>query len=224
MSVNNCPSCNTPVPPGSIFCDNCGYDLRSIASTGAPAVPPTFHVPESTGGEVVCSTCGHPNIAGSAFCESCGSQLSQVPPMPQPTPAPVYQPPAAPAPTPAPIYQPPVQPTPAPGYVTGRLVIQASNVSLPIPQGKPTILIGREDPVSGIFPEIDLDPYGAQEEGVGRRHAQLLIQSGQVFIEDLDSVNGTFLNRQKIAARQPQPLKNGDELRFGKLIMIYQVS
>lgn len=233
MSVSNCPSCNTPVPPGSIFCDNCGYDLRTIPPAGAQAVAPTFHVPEPGGGEVVCATCGHPNVAGSAFCESCGSQLSQAPVAPPtpvappPAPVPSYQPPPppAPAPTPAPVYQPPAPaPAPAIDYITGRLVIQASNASLPIPQGKQTILIGREDPVSGIFPEIDLDPYGAQEEGVGRRHAQLVLQGGQVYLEDLDSVNGTFLNRQKISPRQPQPLKNGDELRFGKMVLIYHAS
>lgn len=247
MSVSNCPSCNTPVPPGSIFCDNCGYDLRTIPPAGAQAagsdaaIAPTFHVPEPGGGDVVCTTCGHPNVAGSAFCESCGSQLSQVPAPPPsaapppapaapppPAPVPSYQPPPVPTPTPAPVYQPPVPPAPvAPpvvGYITGRLVIQASNASLPIPQGKQTVLIGREDPVSGIFPEIDLDPYGAQEEGVGRRHAQLVLQGQQVYLEDLDSVNGTFLNRQKISPRQPQPLKNGDELRFGKMILIYHAS
>ena len=245
MSVSNCPSCNTPVPPGSIFCDNCGYDLRSVApGAGAPAFAPTYHVPEPTpggGGEMVCATCGHPNVGGSAFCESCGSQLSQAPSFAPPAPAPVYQPPAPQAP-PAPVYQPPApepvyqppapQAPPAPlpayqqpaGYIAGRLVMQSSNASLPIPQGKQVVLIGREDPVSGIFPEIDLDPYGAQEDGVGRRHAQLVLQGGQVCVEDLDSVNGTFVNRQKLSAHQVQPIKNGDELRFGKMVMVYYAS
>jgi pSer/pThr/pTyr-binding forkhead associated (FHA) protein len=81
--------------------------------------------------------------------------------------------------------------------------------------------MGREDPVSGIFPEIDLDPYGAQEDGVGRKHAQLVLQGGQVCIEDLDSVNGTAVNKQKLAPHQPRPLKDGDELRLGKMVIIY---
>ena len=238
MSIANCPSCNTPVPPGSIFCDNCGYDLRTVAPAAAqavaPALAPTYQVPQPGSGEVVCASCGHPNVGGSAFCENCGSQLSQIPvaaapapiPTPAPAPAPSYQPPAAP-PAPVPSYQPPaaVPPVAAPAaFITGRLVIQSSNASLPIPPGKQVAVIGREDPVSGIFPEIDLDPYGAQEEGVGRRHAQLVLHNGQVCVEDLDSVNGTVLNRQRVPARQPQPIKDGDELRFGKMVMIYRTS
>jgi hypothetical protein len=239
MSVSNCPSCNTPVPPGSIFCVNCCYDLRTVAPGGTPAVAPTYHVSEPGGGEMVCPSCGHPNVGGSAFCENCGSQIVQAQPAPAapppvaPAPVPSYQPPAAPAPAPAPVYQPPVyQPPVAPpppamapaGSITGRLVIQASNASLPIPMGKQTVVIGREDPVSGIFPDIDLDPYGAQEEGVGRKHAQLVWANGQVCVEDLESVNGTVLNRQKVLPRQPQPLKEGDELRFGKMVVIYHTS
>jgi pSer/pThr/pTyr-binding forkhead associated (FHA) protein len=118
------------------------------------------------------------------------------------------------------IQQPTPQPPP-PDSVTGRLVIQASNVSLAIPQGKTVIVIGREDPVSGVFPDIDLDPHGGHEGGVGRRHAQIILQGGQLYIEDLDSVNGTVVNKQKIAPRQPRSLNHGDELRFGKMVLTY---
>jgi len=101
------------------------------------------------------------------------------------------------------------------------LVIQETQVSLPIPAGKQEIILGREDPVSGVFPDIDLDPYGGHEAGVGRRHARLIIKSGQVYLEDLDSVNGTAVNRQRIPAHQPVPLKSGDEVRLGKMALMY---
>ncbi len=239
MSVTQCPSCSTPVPPGSVFCDNCGYDLRTVAPAAqAPAAQaPQYQAPPVSGG-LTCPVCGHANVAGSAFCENCGAQL---PAAVAPAAAPVAPPvtpqaaqPAAPQPSPipppSPAYTPPPStpiPTPAPApavpisAISGRLVIQSSNVSLPIPQGKQTVVIGREDPVSGIFPDIDLDPYGAQEQGVGRRHAQLVLQSGQICLEDLESVNGTVLNKQRVAPRQPQPIKDGDELRLGKMILIY---
>jgi hypothetical protein len=227
MSVSNCPSCNTPVPPGSVFCDNCGYDLRTLAPAAQPPVAPAYSPPQA-GGELACPACGHPNVAGSAFCENCGNPLPQAQPVaPQPAAAPAVPPPVSVPPVPVPpvaappVAAPPVIPT---AYVTGRLVIQTSNVSLPIPQGKQIVVIGREDPVSGIFPDIDLDPYGAQEEGVGRRHAQLVFQGGQVCLEDLDSVNGTVVNKQKLNPRQPRPIKEGDELRLGKMLMIYHAS
>jgi pSer/pThr/pTyr-binding forkhead associated (FHA) protein len=103
-------------------------------------------------------------------------------------------------------------------------VIQASNVSLAIPPGKQAIVIGREDPVSGVFPDIDLDPHGGHEAGVGRRHAQLILQGSQLYIEDLDSVNGTVVNKEKLAPRQPHLLNHGDELRFGKMVLMYYSS
>jgi pSer/pThr/pTyr-binding forkhead associated (FHA) protein len=86
------------------------------------------------------------------------------------------------------------------------------------------VVIGREDPVSGIFPDIDTDQLGGQEAGVGRRHAQLIIQGNQVFIEDLNSVNGTVLNKQRVSPGSPQALTDGDEIRLGKLVFVYHAS
>lgn len=141
--------------------------------------------------------------------------MEQAPAYPPPTPAPVPPPPVYSEPTPMPF------PPPFIGTVTGRLVIQESNTSLPIPPGKQEILLGREDPVSNIFPEINLDPVGGQEGGVSRRHARISIQNGVMMVEDLNTVNGTALNRQKLTPGMPMPLNNGDELRLGKLILHY---
>lgn len=222
MSVITCPSCNTPAPPGGVFCDHCGYDLRTV-TPNAP-MPPTFKAPSADTGELICPVCQHANIAGSAFCENCGAQLAQR----APSAAPPSQPPLPPAPVeaaPEPVTPP--QPVPskpahaATNTVTGRLVILDSQVTLPIPPGKAVIVIGREDPVSGVFPDIDLDPHGGHEAGVGRRHAQISIDDGQVYLEDLDSVNGTALNRQRIGAHDPRPLNTGDEIRLGKMALLY---
>jgi hypothetical protein len=117
--------------------------------------------------------------------------------------------------------------TPAPALLTavqGSLLLRATNASLAIPPGKQVIVIGREDPVSGIFPDIDLDPHGGLESGVGRQHAQLVLLNGLVCLEDLSSVNGTALNRQRLAPHQPTPMKDGDEIRLGKLVLIYSAA
>jgi pSer/pThr/pTyr-binding forkhead associated (FHA) protein len=106
-------------------------------------------------------------------------------------------------------------------HVTGRLVIQPSGATITIPPGKSEAFIGREDPVSGIFPEIDLDPHGGHDGGVGRKHAKLFLQGSQLMIEDLDSVNGTLVNKQKLTPGQPLPVTDGVELRFGKVVAIY---
>jgi hypothetical protein len=209
MAMINCPSCNTPAPPGAIFCDHCGFDLRTIVPSVQPVSPPPVS-PAGTGA-ITCPVCQHRNLAGSAFCENCGAQL--VPP-------PAPQPPAAPPAQDLSGLQKPVAPAEA-ETITGRFVIQDLQVSLPIPPGKQEIVLGREDPVSGVFPDIDLDPHGGHEAGVGRRHARLVIQNGQICLEDLDSVNGTAVNRQRVAARQSIPLKSGDEVRLGKMVLLY---
>jgi hypothetical protein len=227
MSSVSCPNCNTPAPPGAMFCDNCGYDLRTLGPSVQSPVAPTYMVPSAEAGGLACPTCGHENIAGSAFCENCGAKLSPTSPPVQPQYQPIAPPlfPAA-APTPAPIapepaYQPPPEKAKS---VTGHLVVQVTNVNIQIPAGKQSVTIGREDPVSGIFPDIDLDPHGGHEAGVGRHHAQLIIHGGQVCIEDLESVNGTVVNKQKITPHQPQPIKDGDELRLGKMVLVYYSS
>lgn len=217
MSAITCPSCHTVAPPGAIFCDQCGYDLRTVAPATPAPIPPTYLVSETGTGEITCPNCQHRNIAGSAFCENCGTKLikpSAIPPAPQT--------PMQPAPLETAVSVPPVvPPAPAPTSISGRLVIQGKNISIPIPPGKQTIVIGREDPVSGVFPDIDLDPHGGHEAGVGRRHAQLILQGGQVHLEDLDSVNGTVLNKQKLLPRSPMPIHHRDEIRLGKMVIVY---
>ena len=222
MSVITCPSCNTPAPPGAIFCDHCGYDLRTIAPL-APDLAQRSSAPASHAqdGDIICSNCQHVNIAGSAFCENCGAQLTQASRAPRTPQQSTWQQPAVVPASKATSVQSPVSPQPPQDSVQGRLVIQETQVSLPIPVGKQEIILGREDPVSGIFPDIDLDPYGGHEAGVGRRHARLIIKSGQVYLEDLDSVNGTAVNRQRIPAHQSVPLKTGDEVRLGKMALMY---
>ncbi len=53
---------------------------------------------------------------------------------------------------------------------------------------------------------------------VSRRHAIVSQQSGGFAIEDLGSLNGTFLNRHRIETSE---LQNGDELQVGKYRMIF---
>jgi hypothetical protein len=79
--------------------------------------------------------------------------------------------------------------------------------------------IGRLDPSSASFPDVDLTDAGGLERGVSRRHAKITRRGREVFIEDLGSINGTFLNRKKLTPYLPQALKNGDELQLGKLIL-----
>jgi hypothetical protein len=70
------------------------------------------------------------------------------------------------------------------------------------PQGDRTT-IGRS-PDCGVF----LD-----DVTVSRRHATLVNRDGQWRIEDLGSLNGTFVNRRRVDAAD---LEDGDEIQIGK--------
>ncbi len=80
------------------------------------------------------------------------------------------------------------------------------------------LLIGRADAHSDIQPDLDLTPYGAMEKGVSRSHAMLFRTEDTLTIIDLGSANGTHLNGQRLVPEQPRVLRDGDEIRFGKLV------
>jgi predicted RNA-binding Zn-ribbon protein involved in translation (DUF1610 family) len=222
MSIVICPSCKTSAAPGAIFCDNCGFDLRAVSPVIEQAAEGQNRTPEQVSASLTCPNCGHANIAGSVFCENCGSQFSQKAPIQEPalTPDRKQIEPETLAENPLDLA---ASDLTKGGLVSipGRLVNINRNVSIPIPTGGQSIMIGREDPISGIFPDIDLDPFGGHEAGVGRRHAKLFLQHGEVYIEDLDSVNGTVVNKKKLIPHEPFIIKHGDELRFGKLVFTY---
>ena len=81
------------------------------------------------------------------------------------------------------------------------------------------VKIGRLDPTSASFPDVDLTTDDALDKGVSRRHAKITQRGREVFIEDLGSMNGTFVNRKKLTPYLPEALRNGDQLQLGKLML-----
>jgi pSer/pThr/pTyr-binding forkhead associated (FHA) protein len=100
-------------------------------------------------------------------------------------------------------------------------VVQSSSATIPIPAGKNQILIGRQSTSINVYPDIDLTPYGGDGAGVSRRHAMIYIQGGQLFIQDLESANGTYLNQQRLAPNQPYPLQSGSEIWLGQMKLYF---
>ena len=83
--------------------------------------------------------------------------------------------------------------------------------------------IGRWDADGGIFPDVDLDTDDPEAK-VSRRHARITRRSGQYYIEDLGSTNGTFLNRgRRLLPGDRQSLRDGDEVIVGKTFLRFQV-
>jgi hypothetical protein len=79
------------------------------------------------------------------------------------------------------------------------------------------VVIGRRETGSLQQVHIDLTAYHAREMGVSRRHAVIYRMKHSLFMEDLNSANGSYLNGQRLLPGQPRLLRNGDELRLGKL-------
>jgi pSer/pThr/pTyr-binding forkhead associated (FHA) protein len=78
-------------------------------------------------------------------------------------------------------------------------------------------IIGRADHKISYLPDIDLGIYNALENGVSRRHAALINFQNVVHVVDLGSVNGTFLNNERLNADIPYAINIFDELRLGNL-------
>ncbi|HEX9924001.1 MAG TPA: FHA domain-containing protein, partial [Anaerolineae bacterium] len=85
------------------------------------------------------------------------------------------------------------------------------------------IHLGRLDPASDVFPEVDLTSDSGLEKGVSRRHARVLKREGTVVVEDLGSINGTFINGKRLAPYLPEALHHGDQLQLGKLLIEVQL-
>jgi pSer/pThr/pTyr-binding forkhead associated (FHA) protein len=52
---------------------------------------------------------------------------------------------------------------------------------------------------------------------VSQLHARIFRRDNKLFVEDLGSSNGTFLNRKKVTA--PTAIRRGDRLAFGSTIL-----
>ena len=88
---------------------------------------------------------------------------------------------------------------------------------------KDSHLIGRTDPHTGIFPEVDLSLYDPETK-VSRRHARIYRQGQQFLIEDLSSVNGTTINGAiRLPPKQPRVLSSGDELKLGETTLKFML-
>ncbi|MGH2772401.1 MAG: FHA domain-containing protein [Actinomycetota bacterium] len=113
----------------------------------------------------------------------------------------------------------PAVPVPAPqaaaparavGKAPDRLVVSP-------PDGKPRsydipdeLIIGRGEKCHVVI----TDPYSSQV------HARVYRRGDQMFIEDMGSTNGTYLNRRKVGS--PLPVARGDTARIGKTEMEFK--
>ncbi len=216
-----CPACHNPCEPGERFCGNCGAQMVAISPLPGAAASSGIHqaVQQPPSAEVLCTKCGKSNPATSAYCDECGTRLRisvPLPPLATTDSGSFHQPPPAPRPM-----SPGQGAMVSPAAAAPRLFVSATKQMIFLPGHKTTWVLGREDIESHHHPDVDLGPYGAEQLGISRSHAQLALQGDRFVLVDLGAVNYTFIKRQKLTPHVPHPLQNGDEIRLGKMVLIF---
>ncbi|HEY0604284.1 MAG TPA: FHA domain-containing protein, partial [Herpetosiphonaceae bacterium] len=115
-------------------------------------------------------------------------------------------------------------PAPSQPQVSGPRFVSRDGAVLSLPQTGGDIVIGRDDPISGIHPDVDLTPHGGEAGGVSRRHAVLRQNGGQWLLTDLDSTNYTRIDGNRITPDTPTPLHDGARVQFGRLEFDFRAS
>ncbi len=153
---------------------------------------------------VFCGFCGRQIVATDVFCAFCGAQQ------------PIAQ-------------QSFSQPAIAVKSLTAKLVIQGTGELEPSSYNldKTENLLGRRDPMSNIFPEVDLSKYDPQTK-ISRRHARIWRDGNNFLVEDLGSSNGTTLlspisDSIRLLPHQPHNLTSGDKIRLGDTTLHFTV-
>ncbi len=93
---------------------------------------------------------------------------------------------------------------------------------------KEEFVIGRKSGTTSKVSEglLDLSPMGGYGRGVSRRHVVIRRTELGYEILDLGSVNGTWLNDQRLVPQKYYPLESGSHLRLGsmRLFVLYHPS
>jgi len=82
------------------------------------------------------------------------------------------------------------------------------------------ISLGRRDPATQEIPSIDLGRHKGEDLGISRKHLYIKrIENNALTVLDQGSVNGTYLNGQRLIPHQPRILRDGDEIRLGRMVI-----
>jgi len=187
MGMRRCTCCGAETGPSFAFCQSCGQSLR----------PPA---------ERTCVGCGAKLDPSFRFCGHCGRPAGEettTDPRRQPSPA---RPPAAPAPggPDAGVAKAALAAAEAP---TGLRLVAVRHDGQPgavVSLGRGAVLCGR---ARGQF-------LFADDATVSPEHARFTPRAEGPVVEDLGSLNGTFLR-----LRGPRALASGDEVRLGRQLL-----
>lgn len=167
-----------------------------------------------------CSHCNAQQMDGTIFCSECGASLLTGGGRRETT-ASLNKSSGGPS-TVVEEMAPVVVPAPAAAAQTISLVVINSGRRIVLDAGE-ELLVGRKDNQRGIYPDVDLGLDGGYDAGVSRRHAIITPSGAGYNLEDLASANGTFVNGERLAPQAPAAIVHGDEIKFGTLILRFEI-
>ena len=153
--------------------------------------------------DVFCNNCGHNNPIGANFCSSCGGPLDLAG---QETTTVTFHPEDPSDPVEDELT---VDLDEMPGDV-GMLVVKRG------PKAGSRFALTDVVTTAGRHPDSNIF---LDDITVSRRHAEVARQGDGYVARDVGSLNGTYVNRERITA--DSPLANGDELQIGKFKLVF---
>jgi len=209
-----CGECGYENMDGLDYCDGCGAKLAAAGSSAAPAAAPGAAPEAAPAPSAAESTDANPAPAAAAAetasaeapaAEAPAAEVSR-----SEAPTGEIKPEAAPESAPAAAGAP---------FKAKLSVVRGGRKGQEFPLEDGNNLIGRWDPETGSFPEVDLDADDPEAK-ISRKHALIRIDAGKITIEDIGSLNGTYVNRQpRLSPGSPAELKSGDEVIIGKTFL-----
>ena len=153
--------------------------------------------------DLFCTRCGHRNHGEANFCSSCGAAL-EVRGDDRTMTHEAIDADAVNGPDSGEVYA--VDDLPS---GVGMLVVHRG------PGAGSRFVLDRDVVAAGRHPDSDIF---LDDVTVSRRHAELVHTGEGYLVRDVGSLNGTYLNRERI---EEAPIENGDELQIGRFKLVF---
>ncbi len=199
-----CSECGYENMDGLDYCDGCGAKLAAAAPP-PQAEAQAEAAPAEQGTEAQAAPAAEAPAPAAEAPAPSEAPTEEIRPAEEPAPA------AAEAPAPA--------PAEVPAFKARLHIVRGGRKGQEFPLEEGNNAIGRWDPETGAFPEVDLE-QDDPEAKISRKHALIRIENGKITIEDIGSLNGTYVNRgTRLMPGNPVELKSGDEVIVGKTFL-----
>lgn len=228
-ATTSCPSCGATIQMDAVFCGQCGTNTKA-AVANAPVVPVTPTPPPATESALP------PTIIAGSVPAPTPIPAAEIPLAQVPVVAPIVQPPVTvepplPVKPEQPLLQEPTAPvtlTPATPAAPATTTPQISSTQLQVQRyqlnhiqsgtiidipGLDVVHIGK--PNEQVPPDIDVSGFPCSEV-VSRVHADIRVDGDSLYLEDIGSANGTYINHNLLPKGNRHLLRPGDRISLGK--------